>query len=132
MCGILGILGHRAGAGEALLARLRRMGRWQVPYRPRRGFDLTLQEWLSGPFRARVEARLAERRLQGIRYAAVRRQYEACHAGGGAATVAVWQWLVLEEWHAQWIGGEAAPPAPRVVATPAALELLDEAAAAPV
>ena len=43
MCGILGILSHRAEPGDALLARLRRMGRWQF----HRGPD-DWGEWVEG------------------------------------------------------------------------------------
>jgi asparagine synthase (glutamine-hydrolysing) len=103
----------------------------EVIYRDKRGFDLPLQQWLSTSFRDRIAEYLDARRLPGIRYDFVRRAYDAVRGGGSGATVIVWQWLVLEEWHRQWVEGAATPARPRIVSNQAAFALLDHGACAP-
>ena len=106
---------------------LKRIAARRVPpravYRHKRGFAVPVEEWLTHDFSERIGDFLRERRIEPLNYdylAHVRRAHDAGHHRAEL----LWAWLVLEQWHRLWIGGEAVPHTPAVVADRDSYELL--------
>jgi asparagine synthase (glutamine-hydrolysing) len=110
--------------GKWLLKRIaaRRVPRKAV-YRHKRGFAVPVEDWLTHDFSEHISAFLDDRRIEPLNYdylAQVRREHDA----GRHRAELLWAWLVLEQWYRLWIGGEAVPHTPAVIADRDAYELL--------
>jgi asparagine synthase (glutamine-hydrolysing) len=82
----------------------------RIILRPKRGFDLPVDEWLRKEFSTEIDVRLSARQIGALDYEGLRglvtdfRERPSASASG-----ILWAWLVLERWHQMWTG--RLPPA---------------------
>jgi asparagine synthase (glutamine-hydrolysing) len=83
-----------------------------VIYRPKRGFDLPVGDWLRQQFMPMLDAFASEARIPCVRYSTVRQLLGPLRAGQDARAGVVWAWFVLERWHRLWVDGPSQPRCP--------------------
>ncbi len=84
----------------------------EIVDRPKQGFRIPLDEWLRGPLRGELEARLDPRRLReaGVLDAdAAHRVVRAYRSGDRRRVTQVWFLLAFEMWRERWYGARSAP-----------------------
>ena len=96
---------------------LKQMAEKHVPrsvlYRPKRGFDLPIAQWLRESFNDTLHEYVDERRIPGLNYDHCLTTLNGLISRTGPNREAVlWAWLVIEKWYRQWIEGEAEPRCP--------------------
>jgi asparagine synthase (glutamine-hydrolysing) len=87
--------------------------------RPKTGFGIPLNDWLTGPLRGWAEALLDERRLAEEGYlnpAPVRSSWQAFQRGAGQLGQQLWHVLMFQSWLEEQSSGRGAAAAPRASA----------------
>jgi asparagine synthase (glutamine-hydrolysing) len=118
----------RGFTGKWLLKRiLARLVPREVVYRPKRGFDLPVGDWLRTEFSELIRTNLSEQALPGLDYVFLTQAYDDVYDGAGSYEALIWGWLVLEKWYRMWMRDEARPPRPMITGSARALSELDAA-----
>jgi asparagine synthase (glutamine-hydrolysing) len=84
-------------------------------YRPKRGFDLPVADWLRQQFMPMLDSLAGEALIPCLRYSTVRQLLDRLRAGEDSRAGVVWAWFVLERWHRLWVVGPAQPRCPRAI-----------------
>jgi asparagine synthase (glutamine-hydrolysing) len=84
-------------------------------YRPKRGFDLPLGDWLRHRFMPVLQSFVGEERVTSLDYRAIGRVVQDLQQGRDSHAGFVWAWLILESWHRLWIEGSSEPRIPSAV-----------------
>jgi asparagine synthase (glutamine-hydrolysing) len=97
-------------------------------YRPKRGFDLPLRDWLYTDFRDMRQELLRDQRIPVLNYNTVRRLSDMLATNTTALlSNQIWAWIVLENWHRLWMLSTARPRFPVFIKKlPAYQSLRDE------
>ncbi len=91
----------------------------EVIYRPKRGFDIPIAEWLAGPFQPKIKDYLSEESIPGIRYTAIHRLLSTFRLSKSIFLAGqIWAWLIVEAWYRLYIRKEASPRTPESTLNP--------------
>lgn len=76
-----------------------------IIYRKKMGFGLPLEEWLRGTFNNKIHHYLEEQKIDQLNYDYLKYKY-----GKLDNTAFIWAWLILEQWHRNWIDEDVLAP----------------------
>ncbi len=86
-----------------------------VIYRPKRGFDLPVGDWLRDSFFLMLVEFAQKKQIPGLQYSTIERLLQDLSNGNNGRAGVIWGWLVLEKWYQHWIKGAAEPRSPRSI-----------------
>jgi asparagine synthase (glutamine-hydrolysing) len=79
-------------------------------YRPKRGFDLPIDQWLRGTLRERLEGFLSESAIDSINYVEARSIFSEFLKGDKKQIAMCWLILTLEQWYRNFIKAQGVHP----------------------